>query len=286
MHIQYESNLEHIRPSAARLVRRMITAWLGAAGIEGLLSPGPLAELSTIASMSPIRMVLAAAAIFAALHFIPEKYERWAMPVAFLPLLGSLVTSFTVPYLVACLLILAILIVYAIKGWAHVPVRPLTRSVESSGRIRFFGHEEKGAEMVPFILKRFDFQEEEIGIIAHAVRNHMRFANVTDMREAKLKRLIREEYFPLELELHRLDCISCHGKMACFDFLLGKAVQLSKEKASVTPFVSGKDLLALGMRPGRDMGELLEKVKEMQCAGVLLTREKALGFVKQTISKG
>ena len=130
MHIQYESNLEHIRPSAARLVRRMITAWLGAAGIELLLSPGLLAELSTIASMSPIRMVLAAAAIFAILHVIPEKYERWAMPAAFLPLLGSLVTSFTLPYLVACLLILAILIVYAIKGWAHVPVRPLTRSAE------------------------------------------------------------------------------------------------------------------------------------------------------------
>ena len=130
MHIQYESNLEHIRPSAARLVRRMITAWLGAAGIELLLSPGLLAELPTIASMSPMRMALMTAAIFAVLHFIPEKYERWAMPVAFLPLLGSLITSFTVPYLIACLLIFAILIVYAIKGWAHVPARPLTRSAE------------------------------------------------------------------------------------------------------------------------------------------------------------
>jgi hypothetical protein len=74
--------------------------------------------------------------------------------------------------------------------------------------------------------------------------------------------------------------------MACFDFLLGKAVQLSKEKVSVTPLVSGKDLLALGMPPGKGMGDLLAQVKQMQCAGVLLTREKALGFVKQTISKG
>lgn len=130
MHIQYESNSEHIRPSAARLVRRMITAWLGAAGIELLLSPGPLAELSTIATLSPIRLALMAAVIFAALHFIPEKAQRWAMPVAFLPLLGSLVTSFTLPYLAACLLILAVLIVYAIKGWTHIPSRPLTRSAE------------------------------------------------------------------------------------------------------------------------------------------------------------
>ena len=130
MHIQYESNLEHIRPSAARLVRRMITAWLGAAGIEGLLSPGPLAELSTIAALSPIRLALVAAVIFAVLHFVPEKYARWALPVAFLPMMGSLITSFTLPYLAACLLILLILIVYAVKGWAHIPCRPLTRRGE------------------------------------------------------------------------------------------------------------------------------------------------------------
>ena len=130
MHIQYESNSEHIRPSAARLVRRMITAWLGAAGIELLLSPGLLAELATIAVLSPVRMALVAAVIFAVLLFIPEKAQRWAMPAACLPLLGSLVTSYTLPYLAACLLILAILIVYAIQGWTHIPSRPLTRSKE------------------------------------------------------------------------------------------------------------------------------------------------------------
>ena len=58
----------------------------------------------------------------------------------------------------------------------HDVGKPLTRSVEESGRIRFFGHEEKGAEMVPSILKRFGFQEKEIAIIVHAVKNHMRFA--------------------------------------------------------------------------------------------------------------
>ena len=130
MHIQYESNLEHIRPSAARLVRRMITAWLGAAGMELLLSPGSLAALSTIASLSPLRLTLMAAAIFTILHFLPEKAQRWALPVAFLPLMGSLFTSFTWLYLAACLLILSILIVYAIKGWAYTPSRSLTRAAE------------------------------------------------------------------------------------------------------------------------------------------------------------
>lgn len=130
MKIQYESPSASIHAGTADTVRRILTAWLAAAGIESLLSPGPLAELSTIAALSPLRMILMGAIIFAALHFIPEKYERLLLPVAFAPLLGSLMTSFTWPFFVACLLILAILIVYAIKGWACVPARPLTRSAE------------------------------------------------------------------------------------------------------------------------------------------------------------
>ena len=130
MKIHYESNLPTVRPRMAGTVRRIITAWLGAAGIEGLLSPGSLAELATIASLSPVRMVLMAAVIFAVLHLLPEKWERWSLPTAFLPLLGSLFTSFTWPYFAACLLILTILIVYAVKGWAYTPSRPLTRSAE------------------------------------------------------------------------------------------------------------------------------------------------------------
>lgn len=168
----------------------------------------------------------------------------------------------------------------------HDVGKPLTRSVEESGRIRFFGHEEKGAEMVPSILKRFGFQEKEIAIIVHAVKNHMRFAYVRDMRDGKLTRLIREEHFSLELELHRLDCISCHGKMACFDFLVEKMLELPAVETEIKPFVSGADLLALGMVPGRKMGELLKKVRQMQCAGGIPSREKALEFVKQTINKG
>ena len=130
MYIQYKSNLESTRTSAACLVRRMITAWLAAAWIESLLSPGPLAELTTIAGLSPLRMILVGALIFAAMHLLPAKFERWALPIAFLPLMGSLFTSFTWPYFGACLLILAVSIVYALKGWAYAPARSLPRSPE------------------------------------------------------------------------------------------------------------------------------------------------------------
>ena len=169
-------------------------------------------------------------------------------------------------------------------GWSvllHDVGKPLTRSVEESGRIRFFSHEEKGAVMAEEILRRFEFPEQEISVIVHAVRNHMRFASVTGMRKAKLQRLIQEAHFGLELELHRLDCISCHGKMQCFDFLLKEVLQMPVPEAPA--WVTGKDLLALGVSPGRKMGELLQKLKELQSRGRFANPQQALEYAKKRI---
>ena len=130
MKIYYESNLPALRPRVAGMVRRLLAAWLAAAGIESILSPGSLAELSTIAALSPLRIALITAVIFAVLHLLPEKWERWALTAAYLPLLASLFVSFTWPYFLACLLILAALVVYGIKGWAHTPSHSLTRAPE------------------------------------------------------------------------------------------------------------------------------------------------------------
>lgn len=128
MNIQYESTACRFRPRLAAAVRRLMIAWLAASGIESFLSPGPLGELATIASLSPVRMLVIAAAIFAALQAVPEQWERWLILPAFAFSSGSLLLSFSWSFLGAWLLILAIVTVYAIRGWAcgpsHSPTRP------------------------------------------------------------------------------------------------------------------------------------------------------------------
>ena len=162
-------------------------------------------------------------------------------------------------------------------GWSvllHDVGKAPARSVEPSGRIRFFGHEEIGAAMAEGILGRFCFSPEEREIVVHAVRNHMRFASVREMRRSKVESLLRETHFPLELELHRLDCISCHGLMVGFDFLLEALVSLPPPEAP--PLLTGKDLLAAGFSPGREMGAVLKHVRELQLQGVVRTPQEAL----------
>ena len=133
MNIQYENNIDSVRTPAVVLLRRVILAWLLAAGVEYMRTPGELASLDTIANLSAPRMLVLGGVFLAALHAVPRKFaeaERWGMVFAFALLAGSLMTSFTWPYLVVCLLIVGILAVYAVKGWAYLPMKPLTRAGE------------------------------------------------------------------------------------------------------------------------------------------------------------
>ena len=171
-------------------------------------------------------------------------------------------------------------------GWSvllHDVGKPLTRSVEASGRIRFFGHEEKGALLAAEILERFEFEKTDMELIVHAVRNHMRFAHVTDMRQAKLEKLMRSVSFPLELELHRLDCISCHGKMEGFDHLLGKYLLLAPPEPE--KLVSGRDLKERGIGSGVLCGTILREIRKVQLSGKINTRKEALEYMEKLISE-
>jgi poly(A) polymerase len=164
-------------------------------------------------------------------------------------------------------------------AWAillHDVGKPLTKTIGDDGIEHFYTHEQKSAELAEDILKRFRFPAKSITNIVHAVRQHMRYAHVQEMRPAKWKRLIAEETFPLELELHRADCISSHRIMSSFTFLLDRMNEMANEVKLPPPLVSGKDLIALGMKPGPAFGEILENIADLQLEGKITSREEAI----------
>ena len=164
-------------------------------------------------------------------------------------------------------------------AWAillHDVGKPLTKTTGDDGVEHFYGHEQKSAELAEDILKRFRFPAKSIANIVHAVRQHMRYAHVQEMRPAKWKRLIAEETFPLELELHRTDCISSHKIMSSFTFLLDRMNEQANEIKLPPPLVTGKDLIALGMKPGPEFGEILENIADLQLEGKITSREEAI----------
>lgn len=158
--------------------------------------------------------------------------------------------------------------------------KPPTSAVDEEGRIRFNGHDRIGAEMTEAIMERLRFSRAEIEATVEAVRQHMVFKDVPNMRVAKLKRFMARPTFADELELHRVDCASSHGMMDNYDFLRQKREEFANEPIIPPPLVRGDDLIALGMKPGPQFGEILEAVETRQLEGMLTNREEALAWVR------
>jgi poly(A) polymerase len=173
--------------------------------------------------------------------------------------------------------------------WAvllHDVAKPVTASRDSgTGSIHFYGHERVGADMATEILERLKFPRKQIEEIVTAVRCHMQFKDVPEMRKATLRRLLIRPSFPLELELHRLDCLGSHGRLEIYNFLVAQTKELEKQPDIRPPLLTGKDLLSLGMKPGPAMGALLAEIREKQLQDDLKTRDQALDWAKSQLVK-
>ena len=151
-------------------------------------------------------------------------------------------------------------------------------------RIRFNEHDRIGAEMAETILRRLRFPNDEIEKIVLCVREHMRFQFVKEMRPAKLKRILARETFPDELELHRIDCAASHRNLENYEFLKTRAAEMPPEVVKPPPLLTGHDLLALGLRPGPTVGQILREVEELQLEERLKSRAEALEFAKSRVT--
>jgi poly(A) polymerase len=148
-------------------------------------------------------------------------------------------------------------------------------------RIRFNGHDTKGAEMADAILRRLRYPNDVIAAVVGMVARHMQFMNVKQMRTAKLKRFMAEPTFAEEMELHRVDCGSSNGFTDNYEFLQTKAEEFAAEPLIPPPLVTGRDLIQLGLKPGPRFKEILEFIQTEQLEGRILAREPALAYLKE-----
>ena len=168
----------------------------------------------------------------------------------------------------------------------HDVAKPRTATIDETGRIRFNAHDRIGAEMTEEIMRRLRFSGAEIDATVEMVRQHMVFKDVPNMRVAKLKRFMARPTFADELELHRVDCEGSHRMLDNYEFLLRKREEFANEPIIPPPLVRGDDLIALGLKPGPRLGEILEAVETQQLEGKLRTREEGLDWVKHEYSLG
>ena len=151
---------------------------------------------------------------------------------------------------------------------------------EAPDRIRFHGHDELGAEMSEQICERLRLSRRQHERIVYLVRRHLVFMNLPKMRLAKRYRLFEEDGFEELLELCRVDCLGSHADMTLYD----ECHQLWSDWKELDPpqksLLQGRDLMDLGMKPGPDLGAMLDQLGDAQREGEVTEREDAIAWVK------
>ncbi len=162
----------------------------------------------------------------------------------------------------------------------HDVGKPLTRSVDPDGRIRFNGHDTRGAELARAVLERLRFPRRSLERVDDLVATHMAFPNLPRMRRGRLRQFLARPDLPLHLALHEADAGASHGDVSLAAFCREQVAALGAERALPPPLLTGADLLSLGYAPGPRLGRILRELRELQLEGVLEGREAAVRHVQ------
>ncbi len=166
--------------------------------------------------------------------------------------------------------------------------KPATYQLDRSGateRIRFSGHVEVGVRIAEVILKRLRFSNEDTEQIIALIKNHMRFGDVPQMKEATIKRFLRLPRFDEHLQLHWLDCSSCHGKLGIWQAMKERYESEPAEAHRPQLLVTGHDLIKAGYKPGSQFKAMLEVAEDAQLEGGIHSTTQGLKLIQQRFGK-
>jgi len=160
------------------------------------------------------------------------------------------------------------------------PTAEWSAGPKSEARWRFNEHDQVGAEISKTILRRLKAPSRMVESVEHCIRNHMRFGHADQMRESTVRRLVGHPLFPLELELHRLDCECSHGDLRHVQFLREILDRLRAEPVLPEPRIRGEDILSLSVPKGPEVGRWLRTVYDRQLEHPEATREDLLTWLR------
>ncbi len=200
-----------------------------------------------------------------------------------------------------------------LAGLLHDIAKPQTRQPDATGRIRFPGHSELGAEMAEARLTRLRLSARSVTLVARMVERHLRPAQLRQGRDAPSRRAIYRYFRDVKevavdtIYLAMADYLAAKGPEIAPDhwadharmlaYVLQAGAQRSPGSAPVSPpgsapgpapgparLLTGHDLMRhFDLPPGPQLGRLLTRLAEAQAIGEVATREDALELAAMTL---
>ncbi len=171
--------------------------------------------------------------------------------------------------------------------------KPQTMTVDEEGITHNKKHPAVGAEMTKKILRRLKFDNDTTEKVVKLVLYHDQDIGATQAGVRRAMNRIGEDIFPMLFAVHRAD-ISAQSdymreeKLRRFSYIeeLYDTVRSQGDAVSLKDLaITGRDLIAQGMKPGREIGAVLQSLLEQVLEDPSLnTPEKLLEISKKIVT--
>ncbi|MFH1662341.1 MAG: HD domain-containing protein [Chloroflexota bacterium] len=181
----------------------------------------------------------------------------------------------------------------------HDIAKPQTKMINAQGRTRFHGHPQQGAPIAAAILERLRFSTKEVKLVAAIVRHHLRpvqtshgelptgraiYRYFRDTDDAAIDVLFFSLADHLATRGANLDIANWQQHTSLVNYMLD---QHSTQRGEVTSpkLISGHDLIRnFNLKPGPEIGRVLEAVREAHACREITSRDEALAYADHLLS--
>ena len=185
----------------------------------------------------------------------------------------------------------------------HDVAKPHTKTIEPSGRVRFFGHSEKGEQLAEDFLTDLRVSGKGVSMVKSMIRHHLRPRQMAGKGELPTNRAVHRYYRDLgdvaldTLYLNMADFLAARGPMVTPDemriqssvinHILAVGPQKQTSVASRKGLLTGHDIMKeLQIESGPLVGRLLKSVAQAEAQGRVGSREEALKLARANFETG
>ncbi|MBN2466332.1 CCA tRNA nucleotidyltransferase [candidate division WOR-3 bacterium] len=176
-----------------------------------------------------------------------------------------------------------------LAGLLHDLAKPETRFVNVQGEVHFYGHDSLGARAAARIgRRRLRLSRAQTAMLSALVAEHMRLhllATAPELTERAVRRFFRdlgEDAFGMMI-LCFADGWATAGRTGHLEDTISRMIEQRRAEAAklkVKRYVTGHELIALGLKPGPAFKVILQELEDLQLEGVISSTEQGLDYVK------
>lgn len=170
---------------------------------------------------------------------------------------------------------------------------------EIDGRIRSLAHEEAGVAPTEKFLDRLNIhtidgyhvRDQVVALVANHLKPGQFYKQQSTVTDGAFRRLARKCELELLYRVAKADSLGRHAVGApkpnadAQEWFRNRVLELGVEKQAPEALLLGRHLLELGLKPGRQIGEITRVVYELQLDGKVTNLEEAIAAAQKLINK-